>query len=572
MMQKSFNLITDPWVKVIDEQNNEQVISLEQLFKKPTHYLQLAGEMKSQDLAIMRLILAILTTVYSRFDAHNVPYEWIKINPESFQPISIDEDDFFEESEDDFLTTWRDIYRSGAFSKILFDYLGKYKAHFDLLSDQYPFFQVTEAQYDSFVPTNKKVATGKGTVAVKQVNRTLSESNNSPDIFSPKAPLQKNKITLDELTRWLITYQNYTAVTDKTKIVTKDKFSVSSGWLYGLNPVFAVGNNLFETLMLNLILTPESEDNPITQKPVWEYSYEQYIQERSDALLPDNIAELYTLWSRIIHIEWQDEQPIIFSAGLPKVESQNAFIEPMTTWQLSKKDKVYRPAMRRLDSLGKAMWRSFGQYVKTSGNDDNRKPKIVNWIQLLKRGKLVDNMVHLATVGLISDGNATSQSPAAEFEDDMRIEADVLFDEDLDSRSYWPKRIEDTITLTDRVGVLYNHFAANIGKLRGFGNPGEFANKKSSHFYEQLNESFYLWLAGLTNHDERDEKVNEWKKQLLMIAKASARQLLSEASPQDLRIRSVKGETGERNIFIYYRIFNGSLAKILDLKKEEFSK
>ena len=123
MMQKSFNLITDPWVKVIDEQNNEQVISLEQLFKKPTHYLQLAGEMKSQDLAIMRLILAILTTVYSRFDAHNVPYEWIKINPESFQPISSDDDDFFEESEDDFLTTWRDIYRSGAFSKILFDYL-----------------------------------------------------------------------------------------------------------------------------------------------------------------------------------------------------------------------------------------------------------------------------------------------------------------------------------------------------------------------------------------------------------------------------------------------------------------
>ena len=63
MSEKSFNLVTEPWIKVIDEDNLEQTVSLEQLFTNAAHYQQLAGEMKSQDLAILRFLLAILTTV-----------------------------------------------------------------------------------------------------------------------------------------------------------------------------------------------------------------------------------------------------------------------------------------------------------------------------------------------------------------------------------------------------------------------------------------------------------------------------------------------------------------------------
>ncbi|WP_279403659.1 type I-E CRISPR-associated protein Cse1/CasA [Secundilactobacillus kimchicus] len=59
----------------------------------------------------------------------------------------------------------------------------------------------------------------------------MSESANSPAIFAPKAGSFKNRLTLAEITRWLITYQNYTGVTDKTKIDTAEKFSTPSGWL-----------------------------------------------------------------------------------------------------------------------------------------------------------------------------------------------------------------------------------------------------------------------------------------------------------------------------------------------------
>lgn len=94
--------------------------------------------------------------------------------------------------------------------------------------------------------------------------------------------MKKNKIALDELTRWLITYQNFTGVTDKTKIETDEKFSTPAGWLYKLNPVAAKGQSVFETLMLNLILfNQDTKDHYIQQKPVWEYdNINDYVTER----------------------------------------------------------------------------------------------------------------------------------------------------------------------------------------------------------------------------------------------------------------------------------------------------
>lgn len=67
MDNRQFNLTTDPWIKVITvNDNQEQMVSLIDLFTHVQDYRQLAGDMRSQNLAILRLLLAILTTVYSR--------------------------------------------------------------------------------------------------------------------------------------------------------------------------------------------------------------------------------------------------------------------------------------------------------------------------------------------------------------------------------------------------------------------------------------------------------------------------------------------------------------------------
>jgi CRISPR-associated protein Cse1 (CRISPR_cse1). len=118
MTEQHFNLTTDPWIKVIRRDTSQETkVSLIELFAHAQDYRQLAGEMKSQDLAILRLLLAILTTVYSRFDAKGEAYSWLQVDDDTFQAINVNPDDDTEESEmeGDLLATWTQVYQTGHF-------------------------------------------------------------------------------------------------------------------------------------------------------------------------------------------------------------------------------------------------------------------------------------------------------------------------------------------------------------------------------------------------------------------------------------------------------------------------
>lgn len=567
MASQSFNLTTDPWIEVIETNTGqEKCVSLIELFAHAQDYRQLAGEMRSQDLAIMRFLLAILTTVYSRYNANDVPYSWATMDSNTMKVISIADDD---EIDDDLLDTWDELYQAGHFSKIVTDYLKRYDNRFDMFGD-HPFYQVTTADYDALVPSNKRIEKGKGQVLVKQLNRLISESGNTPSTFAPKTGENKNAIDIDELVRWLITYQNFTGVTDKTKIETKDKFSNSAGWLYRLNPVYAQGKTVFETLMLNLKLGGEDVNLLALQKPVWEYEIQDYIETRKQQLVPDNVAELYTTWSRILHIEWQDNKhPIIFSAGIPMFDATGAFIEPMTTWRIDKKTGEYRPAVKGLRSLGISMWRNFGNYVDVHNNSGQPKPGIVSWLNDIKyQDESViadDQLVTLASATLVSDGNATSQAPAVEVADDIQLQADVLFDPEI--AEYWPVRIEDAIDTTQMIGTDFYHFASTLGQIRNV-DARAFAGNLSTKFYQRLNEPFKEWLSQLTGDDDRNQKIEQWKEQLEEILRDTVRDIMKSSSPRD--VSGIEDDKGRLlNIFTAQSRLSYNVRIHLDLQDKE---
>lgn len=560
MNKRSFNLVDQPWIKVIDKQNKLKKVSLAEIFEHAQDFRQLAGEMRSQDLAILRFLLAILTTVYTRIDSNDEIYEDLDNN------FQVDEDDRDSYSED-LLDTWGDLYQKGSFTQGVTKYLEKYYDRFDFFGE-HPFYQVSKEEYNSLVPDNKKVEKGKGTVAVKQLNRTISESANSPDIFTPKYGDYKNIVKIDELVRWIITYQNFTGVTDKTKVNTQNKFSISRGWLYGLNPVYIKGKDLFQTLIFNLKM-PVEEAQSVFQKPVWEFnSTLDYIKFRSRAELPDNIAGLYTVWSRVLHIEWNYNFPLIFSAGLPKLDNMDAFIEPMTTWKFDQKESHYRPNPKWLKSMGESMWRNFGQYVKTQENDDPHKPGIIRWIRQLKENsKLsINQLITLATVGLINDGNATSQSPAAEVFDEMSIKTNVLLAADVTNPNYWPARIEEEVQLTKKVADFYYRFMCNIANLRSLADTREFASRETASLYEKFNRPFLSWLASLSDHEDRDLKIQKWRQELKRIVFLQANDFVSkQSSPQDIIGKNT--QDGNKTIFDYYRNFKFSVLRVLAVEK-----
>lgn len=569
---ESYNLITEPWIKVLDgKTNSEHMVSIKELLQNASDYRQLAGEMHAQDLAVLRLLEAILTTVYTRVDQNDEEYEWVTLD-EQMHVQSYDDEIEGSTLLQVLTKTWNALYKEGSFSEAVFDYLDKNKGLFDFFGDR-PFYQVTAEQYDNFVPDNKKIAKGSGTVDLMQINRLISQSGNSVAIFSPKSANRKNKLTLDELVRWVITYQNFTGVTDKTKVKAKEKMSNSRGWLYTLNPVYAQGKNLFETLMLNLLLFNPNKPAYTQQRPVWEEDLGEYVKRRLSQVKPDNFAETYTVWSRLLHIEWQDGTPTIFSAGLPAFDSANAYdIEPMSTWRMNKKDENYYPATRQLSSIGIAMWRNFGQYVDIEGHTESREPLTVAWLNYLKTKNefLNQQMINLHTSGIISNGGATSLMPAAEFDDNLRIEADVLFDETEDRKNAWPQRIEEMVDLNQEVGRKYYGFLMEVGRIR-FGPQGaaDFAGRKSQTFYDNLNEPFENWLANLSGGDDRDKQQELWKKQLRQIALRTLDDFLEIIAPRDISgIKADKSQSGtkstESNIFIAANKYRAGINKALN--------
>lgn len=66
MQEIEFNLLMEPWVRVRLPDNTVQEVSLTDALVHAQEYMDLAGEMPTQDAAMLRLLLAVLFTVFSR--------------------------------------------------------------------------------------------------------------------------------------------------------------------------------------------------------------------------------------------------------------------------------------------------------------------------------------------------------------------------------------------------------------------------------------------------------------------------------------------------------------------------
>ena len=73
MKEIEFNLLTEPWIRVRLRDNTVREVSLTEALVSAQDYVDLAGEMPTQNAAVLRLLLAVLFTVFSRVDAKGAP-------------------------------------------------------------------------------------------------------------------------------------------------------------------------------------------------------------------------------------------------------------------------------------------------------------------------------------------------------------------------------------------------------------------------------------------------------------------------------------------------------------------
>lgn len=558
---KRFNLIDEPWIPVmINEKGETQEVSLSELFQNASQYKTLAGDSPTQNFAVFRVLLAILHTVFSRFDAGGNAYDYFEVDEQLRQTTTIDEDDV-EEYAKDLYDTWAELWEMHQFPPIVQDYLKQWYAHFNLFDDKYPFFQVTEE-----IMAPKKISKTKpSSVSGKNINRLISESGNKLALFSPKYESNKNKelLTASEIARWLVTFQGYSGLSDKV-IFGKEKYRASKGWLFDIGGIYLEGKSLYETLLLNLILLHSQEDKlENSQKPSWEYSDEELIECYFSEREVDNISELYTNWSRAVYIDPKIDinKPFEFNiVKLPDIRHQDQFLEPMTTWRFNESGDNKDTFTPRKHQVNQSMWRSFGLITLPHSNEgDQRRPGVMDWLD--KVDEVVGNFeVGIQAVSMQDDGNATSWVPVNEIHDNLKINDLILTDV---AQTGWLPRVNEIVETTKMViSYVYRTFMVDIRDIRQLSSNHQFVNRNVEDLYYAVDQPFRNWLSSLQPSDTKADKIFLWHRILKKIANEHAEKVLENATYRDYVGIEVDGKL--ENIITAYNRFKYYLNKRLE--------
>lgn len=554
-----FNLLDEAWIPVIvDSKGRTREVSLKEFFENSHHYKGLAGDMETQNFALMRVLLAVMHTVFSRFNANGEEYAYFDLDERFKQTEEIEEEDL-DDYIDNLYRTWLDLWERKQFPKIIGEYLEKWRDRFYLFDKEHPFFQV---RFEDI--TEDKISKSKASsVSGGNINRLISESGNKIALFSPKykANENKNKLSEAEIIRWILTFQAYTGLSDKV-IFGKEKYKNSKGWLFDLGGIYFKTGNLFTTLMLNFMIVQKENDNLVNiQRPCWEYDSNEVIEGYFDKDNMDNISSLYTAWSRAIYINPDIDIHLPFECfivKLPEINHQNKFIEPMTVWNYNKNGENKDTCTPKKHQLNKAMWRSFGLIVGIE--ETGRTPGIMDWMNKVqeiaekKDKEFITEKPMLCAISMKDDGNATSWVPTDEIMDYLVIDDYILTD--LQEKG-WAIRINDVVNETKKIiGFVFKTYISDIKKIRNV-QSDTYVSQKVETLYFKVDNPFRQWLASLSVKNDKDEKIKEWRTELKKMVKLEAEDLLSEAAYRDYKGIEEGGEI--KNIATAYNYFMNKL-------------
>ena len=483
MMVPEFNLLDEPWIRVLKSDCSEQEVSITEVLFHAHEYLDLSGDTPEQDMAVLRLLLAVLHTIFSRVN-ENGEDEEIDTKPQAIK-------------------RWKNLWMKGQFSvQVISDYLQQVHERFWLFHERYPFWQIPEA------------AVGTEYTAAK-LNGELSESGNKVRLFPQCSGSKKQKMTYAQAARWLLYVNAYDDTSAKPK--GKGLPSPGVGWPGKLGLIAAVGENLFETLMLNLTFLKdgrelwEGED-----KPVWET--EPSKAERREIAVPDNPAELLTLQSRRLLLKREHDMVTgYYLLGGDFFEKEMAYAEQMTVWKMTA-DK-YSP--RRHDP-SRQMWRDFGTiFVKRDANVHN--PGIVMWYDVIaKQMNWSQNVVRKFRIVSVQYGDKDFFVNDT-FRDSLTFHADLL----LQMNEVWQEGILEEIDKCEKVAQNIGMFSMNLAKAVGVSsNPG----KAKEQFYSRIDQTFREWLRDISpEKDSMEETCKELEKKIQKIAGKLGEEMIAEA-------------------------------------------
>lgn len=250
MEKYSFNLIDQPWIPCAIGDNTVE-LGLKELYRQAKEIREISDNSPLVTGALYRLCLALLHRVFGPSDYMH----------------------------------WAEIWGNGMWDcHEMEQYLERYYSCFDLFSEKHPFFQTSGFSANKEAPLTR-------------LYHELTSGNN-PTLFDHSNDGEFKSFCAAAVARVLVAHQMFAVGGGKSSTGY-----TSNGPLIGGTLVLVNGDNLFETLMFNLIRYNPETNEPIVaigeDKPVWEK--EKPIKPGTKRK-PDGYLDLLTWQSRAIRL------------------------------------------------------------------------------------------------------------------------------------------------------------------------------------------------------------------------------------------------------------------------------
>ncbi len=528
----TFDLWSDPWIRVRRHDGTMEDLGILDVLDLSADITRLAGEIPTQDAAILRLLLAIL-------------YRAVPVDGKGPRDkVAID--------------AWSEVWREGRLPMApIRAYADRFRERFDLTSSTSPFFQVADL----------RTASGRTSGLGKLVAEV---PDGATPMFTRRAEV--TSLSLAEAARWVVHCQAFDPSGIKSgaegdpRVKGGKGYPIGTGWAGAIGLVILEGESLFATLMLNLDLSLRSDDD----RPVWELPPQGPQSEESRT--PVGPADLLTWQIRRIRLIVDGGRVVdcLISNGDRITLADKFTIEPMSAWRMPKTGPNAGHVMPSGHTPERGIWRGLEVTLREPGRRSSMPPmRSQEWLAGLLSHRVLPPgaQIRLHAVGLTYGSNNSVISGA--IDDRLTLHAGVLSSQD--AVALVKSSLSETAEAVQQVSALAGNLVAAVG---GSGDSTSAARSSAREAaYARLEPLFREWVGRLDVATDVEAQRESWRRVAYRELLALGQQMVLAAGPAAAAgtfVTTTRGGVASLiDAAIAERWFRVGLRKALDLHEVE---
>lgn len=530
------NLLDEGLFKCFFEDGTQKELGLIDTFKQSRSIVRIGGDTDIQEVALLRLLLAIMYR--------------------ALPDATYNED-------------WAELWDEGLPQDTLIEYLEKYRNRFELFSSETPFYQILDAQFDGKVaPSNQYLL-----LDFQPFDKGVALHSN----FSIEG---LGKLDFSFAARKLIELQAFNTAARK-KIIKGDprqkkRTYAQPGWLANGSIVHFIGKNLEKTLLLNFVPYAELNIDYEDDLAVWEREQQTASPEglhgdMDESRVPAGPADLYTHQASRVSLIHDGSYVVGSVVGIGdrlfKYDMQSK--EPMMAWRSivrtgnASSETTYVPVKQ---PSGKEAWRSINGLLGL--NAQAKGPQIAPAIAR-----------HISNVAQEVESEFTTYVPTvvttvfygtqdAVIENQTVSELDLSVDALKDNGAARSKLIRG-LEIAEKHIYFYNLLLSNLlvaeGKERSPAkgiSSTDMAKTQMHDFIQQVGILYKEWISEVTDENS-DRKLREWIDIVFEFTKNAADETVLNASRRAIagRMEDASKPDSHINAAKAHNIFMGIMYK-----------